>query len=94
MKIKGKCFDCKREFQDNKLRESEFDYRKICYNCYIKECRNLENQESASMDKDNFLMSKSMKKKNLSSRAMNLIKNGIYLIRGEDKVLEKKDDKY
>ena len=85
MKIKGNCFDCKRKYQYNKLRESEFDHRKICYNCYIKECRSNENAELSSMDKDNYLMYKSTKKQKISSRAMNLIKNGVYLIRGEEK---------
>ncbi len=89
MKIHGYCEDCGHKHQFRKLRESQVNHRKICYNCYRKENKNEELAKLSDMDRDNYFIYKSQKKKKKNGRILNLLKNGISLIRGEDKVLEK-----
>lgn len=89
MRPKGNCVDCDKMQQANKLRQSQLDYRKLCFQCYIAECNEIKHAKLSSRNRDNFFLYKTQKKERKSGRTMNLLKNGISLIKGEEKVLDK-----
>lgn len=93
MKVKADCEKCHRIHQACKLRRSQVDHRRLCYICYKSEFTQIEMDKLKLMDRDNYFLYKSQKKEKKRGRVWNLLKNGISLIRGEDKVLEDSDDK-
>lgn len=89
MKVKSNCEECGRMQQACKLRKSQVDHRLLCYVCYKSEFTRVEKAKLKDWDRDNYFLYKSQKKDKKRGRVWNLLKNGISLIRGEEKVLEK-----